>query len=263
MADAFADLCLAWLALEVDLPTLGEVVSREVIEQLPDLVVAHGIHARAYLDQSKPIASVWERARSQVPNSDLSLFLAARYKASQQELAGAAADLATLLDRHPQHHQLRFDLACWLKEDSQIDEAIRHLSQLVHSDHSYKIFAANDLAYLLAQHRPDQLDQAFELAHSSLEVWPHMMALSDTVGWIEHLRGNHLDALRHLNRAVLSLTSVPEVHFHLGAVYLELGDRTWARYHFEQAANSSEDLPEVSQAKAALKKWNHPVRKAG
>lgn len=263
MVEAFRNLCLAWVALEVGLPALGEVVSGEVIHQLPDLVAAHGIHARAYLDQSKSLATGWEWRRSQIPRSDLGLYLLAHHGASQGDLKSAVTDLTTLLDRHPQHHQLRYDLARWLKEDSRIDEAIHHLSQLVRTDHPYKISAANDLAYLLAQYHPDQLDRAYKLARSSLDNRPHMMPLSDTVGWIEHLRGNDRRALRYLNRAVLGLSSVPEVHFHLGIVYQALGDRTWARYHFEQAAESSEDLPEVSQAKAELEKWSRPVRKAG
>jgi len=191
LARAFADLCVAWVAMEIGLPPLGEALSADVIRRMDDLVVAHGLYAQACLDQSKPIESAWKIARSGVASSDLGLFLSAHHKASLQDRVGAAADLLNLLDRQPQHHQVRYDMARWLKQENKIDDAIDQLWQLVGYDSPYKIPAANDLAYLLAQHHPDQLDRAHDLARSSLDVSPGMMTLSDTVGWIEHLRGNH------------------------------------------------------------------------
>ena len=65
---------------------------------------------------------------------------------------------------------------------------------------------------------------------------PASAPLLDTIGWIEHLRGNDEVALEHLRRALTAGRPVPELHYHLGTVYLALKNETWAGYHLEEAA---------------------------
>ena len=72
------------------------------------------------------------------------------------------------------------------------------------------------------------------------------------MGWIEHLNGNHAEALRLLNEALPALSQIPQVHYHLGRVYEALGNGRWTGYHMAQAATGPQDVPEVQRARTWL-----------
>ncbi len=97
--------------------------------------------------------------------------------------------------------------------------------------------AGNDLAYLLARNHPEKLDEAHTLAMALLKEGNASPQLLDTLGWIEHLRGNDGQALKYLNRAVVRLNSHPEVKDHLRIVYQSLGNATWAGYYQEELSS--------------------------
>ena len=80
-------------------------------------------------------------------------------------------------------------------------------------------------------------------------------ALLDTLGWIAHLQGNDKQALSYLTQAVSPLREVPDVHYHMGIVYLALGNKAWARYHLEEAAGGKSETT-AAAAKKALAAMN-------
>ncbi|MCH7814912.1 MAG: tetratricopeptide repeat protein [Planctomycetes bacterium] len=100
-----------------------------------------------------------------------------------------------------------------------------------YSDLAWQATVANDLACLIAQYQPHRLNQAHKIARDALRLAPANPALLDTLGWIEHLQGNHATALRLLNRAVVLANSVPQIHQHLAATYQALPNPIWAQYH--------------------------------
>ena len=90
------------------------------------------------------------------------------------------------------------------------------------------------------------------MAQATIKEAPDYAPLLDTAGWIEHLDGHDQAALGHLNRAIQSLSSIPDVHYHLGAVYKGLGNQAWSNYHLQEAASGPANNPSVAKAKALM-----------
>jgi cellulose synthase operon protein C len=179
------------------------------------------------------------------------LYLTAREKERAGDPAGAAASIQTLLEREPDNVHLMFYRTQWLQAANQPDAAIAALSELAKRESVYRIPAINDLAYLLAEHQPDRMDEAYRMATEAYEKAPRFHELADTVGWIAHLRGDDQKALRFLNQALATLGTRAEVHYHTGVVYAKLGNPAWSSYHLTEAAESPD--PELKQrVKAAL-----------
>jgi tetratricopeptide (TPR) repeat protein len=148
---------------------------------------------------------------------------------------------------------VRFTLAQALQKAGKVDEAIEQL-RLLATDGPYRTASANDLAYLLAEHHPEKLDEAYALASEASKQRPEFAPLQDTLGWIEHQRKNDVAAVKLLSEAVTRLRDVPEVHLHLGVVYKALGQEAWAGYHLDKAAESETTKEAASRARQALGK---------
>ena len=247
-------LCAALVAVDVaGLPRLAEQLSSKVINRVPGLALAHGIRAQALMDQGESVDAAWENAKQALPGSSLVLYLSAVQKSALGDHDGAIDDLKKLQEREPENYHVDYKLSQELHIGDRIEEAIPILEGLYRSSNPYRVVAANDLAYLLAQTDPDRLDEALDIATDAHNLVPAMTPLLDTLGWIEHLRGNNDKAITYLNRAVMGLSNIPEVHYHLGVVYQRLGQDDWARAHLEQASSAeSVERPEVGQAKALL-----------
>jgi tetratricopeptide (TPR) repeat protein len=172
---------------------------------------------------------------------------------------GAAQTAQKLLEMEPENYHFQYLLSQQFQLARKHAEAIEVLREVARRGGPFKLLAVNDLAYLVAEFKPDEMESAHAMALKAFEVAPNNMPLLDTIGWIEHLSGNDERALEHLSKAVIGLKELPEVHYHLGVVYRGLsnktGDnnyRTWARYHLEQAALGPADRREVQQARAQL-----------
>ena len=94
-----------------------------------------------------------------------------------------------------------------------------------------QLLAGKDLAYLLAEHKRERIDEAYQIAKDLIKQMPDNTPLLDTLGWIEHYRGNHREALALLNRAASGLKHVPEYHRHMAVSYQDAGNATWSQYH--------------------------------
>lgn len=92
------------------------------------------------------------------------------------------------------------------------------------------LLVANNLASLLSDHHADDpaaVDRAYRIASrlrgTSL---PHYQ---DTYGWTRYLKGEHEEALEYISAAAKALPQNPWVGYHLGMVYLALGQAEEAR----------------------------------
>ncbi len=255
MAKACKLLGLAQVAHEYcRLPHLAEELCKQAIQLQPGLSVAYSLYTQALVALEKPTDNAFAQVRRAIPNSVLALFLSARDKSQALDFEGSAQDLQKLLEREPGNYHAHYNLTQVMQKAGQTDQAIASLQEFVKIDSPFQIAASNDLAYLLAENRPDSMDQAYQLASQSFEKAPTMTPLLDTIGWIEHLRGDNAKALAHLSRAIVGLSGIHEVHYHLGAVYLALDNPAWARYHLQEAAQGPADKPDVQKAKQLLAK---------
>ncbi len=254
LVESCTHLGLAIAALDYfGLPQLAEDFCRDVIGRQASFPLAYTLLVHALLDQNKPVIETLSDARKAMPNSMLTMYLSARDNIVNEDYEAAADDYLLLLENESDNYHIRYALGQAYHAAGLTQKAISVLEMIVNDEDSpYRIVASNDLAYLLAENAPDKLDRAYSLAKQAFEDAPNLAALLDTLGWIEHLRGHDEQAISHLNRAVKTLNDLPSVHYHLGIVYRNLNNTDWARYHFQAAAESRKDEPDVDKAAKAL-----------
>lgn len=249
--EAYRRLALAYIAYQTGLPELCTEISRDVVADFPEIALAHALCVQTQLDGDRSTVGARTRLDAVLPHSGLSLLLSAREKAANSHYRGAIDDLRHLHMREPDNRHVSYLMSQLLLRDGQADAAIELLEELyagsalrqtltvnvgmalrtqAHND-AVDLAVENDLAYLLAAHRPDRLDEAYRIANRVAGRSNFSAPILDTLGWIEHLRGHDTRALEMLSKAVAIANAEPQIHKHLAAVYHALGNDTWSRYH--------------------------------
>jgi len=261
---AARQMATAVVALDAGLPHLSASLSKNLIDNLPHLVPAHSLHSQAILSQGMSLDAAMKKCQETIPSAGITHYLAAEVKIDAGDFKGAVTDLLRLLENEPDNIHARYRLAQVYQLAGQHELSIQLLEKMHAEGGAYRIMVANDLAYLLATHAEDRLNDAHGIAKRAQELVEQQggnalgaAALLDTIGWIEMKKNNAAVGIAHLSRAILSLSDRPEVHFHIALVYEKLGNRDWAKYHMEQASMGDKKLAEVTQAKEMLAKWGN------
>jgi tetratricopeptide (TPR) repeat protein len=114
--------------------------------------------------------------------------------------------------------------------------------------------AVNNYGALVADFRPQDeaavrraltLARRFETSTNALFV--------DTLGWLHYRSGDLAQARVNLERAIKLRGDVPQLHYHLGMVLRDLGEKELARQALERAVVNGATYPGLDEAKAALK----------
>ncbi len=249
--DAARKTLAIMLAIELGLPEIAVALCDPLIEQHPAYVPAHALRARALQDMNQPID---EPPADDAPwaESAFGQYLRAVALARADEFEQAATLLESLRQQEPRHQHVRYVLAQVLYRQGDYDGSLKIFETLALTRGRYQFSALNDLAYLLAERFPAERQKAYKLAKRLEPAAAVSPALSDTIGWIEHLQDRNDAALRHLTRAALAAGDLPAVQYHLGVVYHKLGQSTWARYYLQAAATQTTDREEVALAKQML-----------
>jgi tetratricopeptide (TPR) repeat protein len=111
--------------------------------------------------------------------------------------------------------------------------------------------AANNLAWIYSEHGGDK-DKALQLAQSAKEQAPEDPRISDTLGWILYKRGVYQSALALLKESATKLPDNPQVQYHLGMAYRQVGERDNARKALQLAVASAETFAGKDEARSAL-----------
>ncbi len=260
--EAYRRLALAYIAYETGLPELCAEISLGVMDEVPTLTLGHALHVQTQLDRDRSTTDALARLGAVAPDSGLSLLLSAREKVAYSRYPEAIDDLRELLSRGPGNRNILYLMSQLLVGAGQADAAIDVLEELyVGSDlrpsaatntgvtlfrregaDAVDFAVANDLAYLLAEHRPDRLEEAHRIASEAAGTSDFSAPILDTLGWIEHLMGNDSRALSHLCRAVTLANAQPQIHAHIADVYRALGIDAWSRYHRAAVTNNRRAL---------------------
>ncbi len=259
---AARQIATAVVALDAGLPHLSASLSQNLVQALPHYVPAHSLLAQALLSQGMPLDAALKKARETVPSAGITAYLGAETLIESGDFKLAATDLVKLLESEPDNVHARYRLAQVYQLSGQFELSIQLLEKMHADGGDYRIMVSNDLAYLLATHMPDRIDEAQGIAKRAQDLVQAQggnslgaAALLDTIGWIELMKGNDAAALSHLSRSIVSLGDRPEVHYHIGLAYDKAGIRTWAKYHIGQAAEGDAKLKEVTLSKEMLAKW--------
>jgi tetratricopeptide (TPR) repeat protein len=111
--------------------------------------------------------------------------------------------------------------------------------------------AANNLAWIYSEYGGDK-DKALQLAQMAKEVAPDDPRVSDTLGWILYKRGIYQNALSLLRDSAAKLPDNPQVQYHLGMTYAQLGDQANARKALNAAIGSPADFQGKEDARKTL-----------
>lgn len=177
----------------------------------------------------------------------------ARFHGSRGEVEKAIEALRAGVEASDDPTALHLMLGGIYEARQETDKAIAEYRRLYELRPDSSV-AANNFASMLAEYGgddPDLLAEAQEIARPlrSLEV----AAFQDTYGWIEHLSGNHEQALRWLTPAADGLPNNPYVRYHVGAAYAALGDAEKARPNLEAAISAGADrFTKMAEAQALL-----------
>jgi tetratricopeptide (TPR) repeat protein len=158
------------------------------------------------------------------------------------------------LDTVPGDPMLAVYLAGDYELSGRVDEAIGILENVVAADPGM-IIAANNLAGLLLDYRTDEQSHARALMLAENFAGTQNAALIDTLGWALYRTGNYDAAVAYLEAAVAAAADVPELHYHLGMVYMVLENDAGARQELDQAIQlaqtSGRDFTGIEDARAA------------
>jgi uncharacterized protein (TIGR03790 family) len=139
----------------------------------------------------------------------------------QGDLPGARRALREAVDASPRVPDWLVVLAGLDDEAGDYDAAIQGYRRVLdlQPDH---VFALNNLAYALAVHRKAP-EEALPLAKRAVSLAPKTATLLDTLGWIEHLRGNDTVAVKVLADAIELDPTLADAHLHSAAVLAAMG----------------------------------------
>ena len=207
-----------------------------------------------------------ETAIEQSPNLLPAYFALASLDSMSGDMAGAVANYQKLLEKKPTHTATRMLLAMSYERSGNFEEAAKEYARIL--DYAPRFGpAANNRAWILAEHLNRDLEAALKLAQAAKEELPNSSQAADTLGWVHFKLGSHRAALQYLEEAVdleqknspagatgRAKNSNPEIMFHVGVVQKELGEKEAARTAFNTAREAAANNPKlIEKIDAALK----------
>jgi Flp pilus assembly protein TadD len=84
------------------------------------------------------------------------------------------------------------------------------------------------------------------------EIAPDEPRVSDTLGWILYKRGVYQNALSLLRDSAAKLPNNPQVQYHLGMTYAQVGDKDNARKALTVATSAPAEFSGKDDAKKTL-----------
>ncbi len=115
----------------------------------------------------------------------------------------------------------------------------------------------NELAWVEIESGIGNADEAVAFAEQAMALDPDEPDILDSYGWALHHAGRSAEALPFLERAYQGKPDMFCIHYHLGEVYLALGDTTRAVSHLRQQV-TRRDTREAARAERTLSRLARP-----
>ena len=202
-----------------DFDKASDVLAKAVLEEPENLQLrfAEGVVSGIGGDSESAQAIFREILESEPLSTSTWLALARNIQSEGDEATGEAV-IDEAIAAVPQSGGLKLVKAGYLERRSDIAGAIE-IYEGLYDESSSSLITANNLASLLSSYSddPDTVERAYTIARR-LRGLPQA-AFKDTYGWIAFQRGQHEDALEHLQPAADGLPDDPLVQYHLARTY--------------------------------------------
>lgn len=198
------------------------------------------------------VEPMFRRASELSPASVSPVLDLGRAYIARHRYADAISIIQAGLERSPAHELLSLDLAYAYEKVGDVKNAIAIYEQMVDRGQGGDI-AKNNFAALVADFEYEDTDR-LEKAHritSQFRDSAHPILL-DTLGWVNYRLGNFGQAETLLRKAIEQGLTVPPVYYHLGMVYVALGQKEKAREALAQAMKTDEEYTGIETARRAL-----------
>jgi len=114
--------------------------------------------------------------------------------------------------------------------------------------------ALNNLAYIIAESKGGDLDQALTFAQRANQKLPEMAEIADTLGWI-YLKKNLPDnAMEIFKNNVTKAPKNSTYHYHLAMALYQKGDKVRARQEAQNALSNNPSKEEAANIKELISK---------
>jgi tetratricopeptide (TPR) repeat protein len=177
----------------------------------------------------------------------------AQFFAAHGDVKAAEGAIKAGLQALPGNSQLTMHLAEIYRRNRQTDAAITQY-EIVLKDRPGEDAAANNLANLLLDEKSDKASYERALQLAGRFKTSQNIIYVDTLGWAHVKLGQVDEGLPLLRKVAETAPNVPIFQYHLGAALFKKGDRNAATPLLEKAANTKEEFPGKSDAKAMLAK---------
>ena len=150
------------------------------------------------------------------------LLLRAEARRARGDQAGYRQTLEQVVASDPQLVSALLALASVYEQAGEHDKAIERYRQVLTIEPN-QVGALNNLAYALAVHRATP-GEALPLAQRAYTASNEAPLVADTLGWVFHLSGDRMQALRYTQIAAAGVPRNGEVRYHYAAALANAGD---------------------------------------
>jgi Tfp pilus assembly protein PilF len=183
-----------------------------------------------------------------VPRAAVVQRILAESRVARGDKAGAQRALEQATEIAPTVVGPQLQLALMYEEAGDYRRAADRYRKILEAEPDHAV-ALNNLAYTLA----DQLkapEEARSMAQRAATLAPNDPNVIDTMAWIEHLLGNHVEAAKLIAKAVKGGSGIAQIRLHAAFIYDALQDATAAREELEAALKIDPELVKRDDVKA-------------
>ena len=214
----------------------AEVLLNRMLKNDPQNYDAYILQAQVAFSQKK-IADGEAALNNAIladPDKSRAYDLLYRYYLKTDRRPEAFALIYEGLDKFPENFGLKVFEADILLQEGRFEDALTVYESL-HKRRPDDQFVANNFASLLTEIKtdPDSATLALEVAKIVRDV--ESPAYQDTLGWAYYRAGDYQNARLILRNAVEEAPNIAVLQYHLGAVYVALGDFDRGRQALEKA----------------------------
>lgn len=110
----------------------------------------------------------------------------------------------------------------------------------------------NDLGYTLLEN-PANYNEAESLISKALQKEPESLYYTDSMAWLQYLKGDYQKAAEHLPTLLKSENPPSEIRYHIARIYMALGEKENASLQLQKVLEDSTNPSYQEKAEKALK----------